>query len=402
MKTLKGFLLTVVAGVVALCAAPVVAQTPGATVSGHVQNAAGQPLTKGDVTFTKDRAVQPKDAKMLYTAPLDANGDYKIDNVAPGDYALYVQSEGKFIDHQDLSVKGPGNLKADFDMTRAEYLKGMTDEERKQLEEFKKKNSEATQANKVIANLNATLKSVRDDLHTPSPNFDKDEADMREATTAKPDESILWIQLGDVLAGKGDHLAADDKKAGKPAMSDDAVLKAYSDAVDAYKKGIDLNAASKKPNPADQAIAWSQMGNTLAREGKVSDAQAAYESAAKLEPTNAGMYYNNEAAVLYNAAQSNAALNDGVLAAAEKAIEADPKRPDPYYIKAQMLLQKATLDPKTQKLTTPPGCVDAYQAYLSLDPNGKYSASVKEVLASLGEKIDTHYRAPGASTHGKH
>jgi tetratricopeptide (TPR) repeat protein len=394
MKTLKGFLLTVVAVVMAMCAAPVVAQT-GATVHGHVQNAAGQPISKGDVVFTKDRAAQPKDAKFAYTAAIDANGDYKQADVAPGDYFVYVRTDGKFIDRMDLSVKGPGDQKLDFDMTRPEYLKNMSEEDRKALEEYKKKNAAASEANKVIANLNATLKAVREDLKAPTPNYDKDEADMRQATQAKPDESILWIQLGDVLAAKGDHMAAEDKKSGKPAMSDPDVLKVYSDAVDSYKKGIDLNAASKKPNPNDQAVAWSQMGNTLARQGKVTDAQSAYENAAKLEPASAGMFYNNEAAVLYNASQTNAALSDGVLAAAEKAIQADPKRPDPYYIKGQMLLQKATLDPKTQKLVTPPGCVEAYQQYLALDPNGKYASSVKEVLASLGEKIDTHYRAPG-------
>ena len=91
-------------------------------------------------------------------------------------------------------------------------------------------------------NLNATLSAVRADLKSPTPNYDKDEADMRQATTAKPDESILWIQLGDVLSAKGDHLAAEDKKAAKPAMSDPDVLLATDLGVrkSADRLGIDL------------------------------------------------------------------------------------------------------------------------------------------------------------------
>ncbi len=100
------------------------------------------------------------------------------------------------------------------------------------------------------------------------------------------------------------------------------------------------------------------------------------------------MYYNNEAAVLFNAGQ-----NDAALAAAEKAIVADPNRPDPYFIKGQVLIAKSTFDNKTQKLVAPPGCVDAYNKYLELAPNGSQANNVREVLQSLGEKIDTKYKA---------
>ena len=395
MKNLKRMLSAALAVVGLALGAPAVAQQPTASVHGHVQNAAGQPITKGDVGLTKNKSADQKDVKMDYTFPLDAQGNYSGKGIAPGDYFGYVTVDGKKIDRMDLVVKAGDDKTLDFDMTREEYVKNMTPEERKQIEEFKKKNAEATQANKVIANLNATLASVRTDLKTASPNFDKDVADMKSATDAKPEEGVLWMTYGDALAASADHKAGDDKKVGKPVQSDADVMKLYDDAVAAYKKGADLNAASKKPSPGDQAIAWSQAGNALAKEGKVDDARQAYEKAASLQPAQAGMFYNNEAAVLYNASQQNASLGEGALAAADKAIQAEPNRPDPYYIKGQILLQKATLDPKTQKLVTPPGCLDAYQAYLSLDPNGKYAASVKEVLASLGEKIDTHYRAPG-------
>jgi tetratricopeptide (TPR) repeat protein len=362
-----------------------------ASVHGHVTNPAGQPFTPGDVKFTKDKTVEFKDEKFTVTAPLDANGDYKATGVTPGDYFVYVMQDGKAVDRLELTVKAGDDKTLDFDMTRADYVKGMTDEQKKALEEYKKKNAEAVNTNKVIAQLNATLKTVRADLAAAAPtkaDVSADVTSMKQATDAKADVGLLWLTYGDALQAQGDHMAAEDKKAGKSPMSDDDVLKEYSDAVDAYKKGIDLDAQGKKPAPSDQAVGYNQMGNTLAKAGKSAEASAAFEGAVKIDPTKAGMYYNNEAAVLFNAGQ-----NDAALAAAEKAIVADPNRPDPYFIKGQVLIAKSTFDSKTQKLVAPPGCVDAYNKYLELAPNGSQANNVREVLQSLGEKIDTKYKA---------
>ena len=101
-------------------------------------------------------------------------------------------------------------------------------------------------------------------------------------------------------------------------------MKNYNDAIDAYKKGAELNAASKKPNPADQAAAWNGAGNALAKQGKPTDAAAAFENAVKAEPTNAGMFYGNEAAVLVNAGHGDAAA-----AAADKAMRRGPEPSGP-------------------------------------------------------------------------
>jgi tetratricopeptide (TPR) repeat protein len=100
------------------------------------------------------------------------------------------------------------------------------------------------------------------------------------------------------------------------------------------------------------------------------------------------MYYYNEAATLYNAGKLEEAA-----AAADKAIAADPKRADAYYIKAQSLIPKATVDPKTQKIVAPPGCVEAYQQYLELVPEGPRSDEVKGILAGIGAEVKSSYKA---------
>ena len=56
-----------------------------------------------------------------------------------------------------------------------------------------------------------------------------------------------------------------------------------------------------------------------------------------------------------------------------------------YYFKGQALVAKATVDPKTQKMILPPGCAEAYQKYLSLDPKGPYSADAKAILSAVGK-----------------
>jgi len=382
-------LLTATAVVAIGAAAPAIAQN--ATVHGKVLNPAGQPVTDGHVKFTKDITLPAKERKYINTVPTDAGGNYKAADVTPGDYIVVVEEQGKDVDYQQASLKANDDKTLDFDMTRPEYIKSMTPEQQKALEEYKKNASAAIDANKKIANLNATLASVRADLKAAQPtagDVSKDVGDMKSAVDAKPDESILWISYGNTLEAQGDHFAKADKDAHKPVSGDDDAMKNYNDAIDAYKKGADLNAASKKPNPADQAAAWNGAGNTLAKEGKPADAASAFENAVKAEPTNAGMFYGNEAAVLFNAGQTDAAA-----AAADKAIAADPNRPDPYFIKGQALIAKSTFDAKTQKIVPPPGCVDAYQKYLQLAPDGQHAGAVKEVLESLGEKVDTSYKA---------
>lgn len=390
MRTLRDSLLVMTAAVGMAWGLPAAAQT--ASVHGKVTNPAGEAWANVDVKFTKDKTAPPKDQKFLNDYKTDAQGNYSGKDLAPGDYAVFVVSADKRVDMQELSVKAGDDKTLDFDMTRAEYTKGMSEEEKKNLEEYKKKNAEAVAANKKIANLNQTLQAVRADLAKNGPpvygDVSKDVTDMKTAVDAKPDEGILWINYANALEAQGDHLAKADRDAHKPVSGDADAMKNYNDAVDAYKKGVDLNAASKKPSPQDQAAAWNGTGNVLAKEGKPKDAADAFENAVKIQPASAGMFYGNEAAVLFNAGQADAAA-----AAADKAIAADPNRPDPYFIKGQALIAKATFDAKTQKIVPPPGCVDAYQHYLSLAPEGPHAPAVKEVLTSLGEKIDTHYSA---------
>jgi len=344
-----------------ITAAP--AQAQGGSIHGHVQNAAGSPIGAGSVNMTTNQNPE-KDEKYKYSFPVDVQGDYKGSAIAPGTYIVVFYQDNKIVDYfRDVKILAGVDLLQDFDMTRKEFIDKMSPEDRRALEEYKRKNAEATAENAKINNLNALLIQARQ--QNKAGKFDEAMASMQKAVAIRPDEGLLWFELGDAQKG----------------------LKNYDDAIIAYKKTIDLDAASKKPSPSLEAATYNNLGDTYAKAGKPADAATAYEMAAKVDPAKAIMYYNNEAATLYNKGAYPEAL-----AAAEKAIAADPTKSMPYYIKAQVLVQNATVD-KSGKIVAPPGCAEAYQKYLELDPNGQYAADVQGILQSMGETIHSTFKA---------
>ena len=357
-----------------------------ASIHGHVNNAAGQPIKGATVRLTTDHFSDVKQAKWTYTFPVDDNGDYKGTGIAPETYLVVVYAQDVVVDYfKDQVFKAGEDKDVAFDMTRKDFIDKMTPEQKTALEEYKKKIAAAQQGNAKIQNLNALLKQARDD--NKAGNFDAAAKSMTDATVQAPTEAILWVTLGDAQLGQADAAAKAAKAAGKPATDPDVAQK-FSEAAASYKKAIDLNAASKKPSPETAAAAYNQMGQAYGRSGDAKDAADAYDNAAKADPPKAGMYLLNEAVTLYNAGK----IDDSAVAA-DKAIAADPNSANAYYIKGQSLVQKASVDSKTQKVTVPPGCVDAYQHYLAIAPDGPHAAEVKEVLTGIGEKVESNYKA---------
>jgi tetratricopeptide (TPR) repeat protein len=370
-------------GLVAFAPGRIHAQAP-ATIHGHVQNAAGQPVVQGEVRLSTDKNPSAANAKFEYTFPLDASGNYKGSVDKAGNYIAGVFVQGHSVDFMPAQVAAGDDKTVDFDMTRKEYIDKMSPADRQALEDFKKKNAETTQANSKIENLNNLLKESRTSMQAG--NYDVAVKDMTTATEAKPDEAILWDTLADAQLGQANAAA----KAAKDAKATDAsVPDKYAAAITSYQKAISLNAAAAKPSAELAAAADNQMGQAFGKEGKNKESAAAYDAAAVADPPKAGMYYYNEAATLFNGNDM-----DNAAAAADKAIAADPTKVEAYYIKGQALIQKATVDPKTEKITAPPECIAAYQKYLELAPTGPHAEEIKGILAGIGEPIKDTYKAP--------
>jgi tetratricopeptide (TPR) repeat protein len=366
-------------------ATPATPPAGGATIHGHVNNPAGQPLTSGEVRLSTDKNPSTAGAKFEYSFPIDSSGNYKGVVDKPANYIGAVFQQGKGVDYIPSPIAAGQDKQLDFDMSRKEYVDKMSPAEREQLEEFKKKNAEVTAANAKIENLNALLKSAR--AASKSGDYDTAVKNMSDATAAKPDEPILWDTLGDAQLGQATAAAktAHDAKTTDPSVADK-----YASAITSYQKAVTLNAALAKPNPELAAVADNQLGQAFAKIGKTKEAGDAYESAAKADPTKAATYYYNEAATLFNAND----MPDAAIAA-DKAIAADPTKVDAYYIKGQALIGNATVDPKTNKITAPPDCIAAYNKYLELAPTGPHAEEIKGILQGIGATVPENYKAPG-------
>jgi tetratricopeptide (TPR) repeat protein len=346
------------------------AQEQTGSIHGHIQSPVGTPITDGTVGLaTTGDASGLKNPK--YSFRTDANGDYKGSEIAPGSYTIFLRQPDtpadKVVDQfPEIKITAGADTLQDFDLTRPAYMATLSPEQRKLVEETRAKNASAMKENSVIKNLNGDLAKARED--DKAKNYADADALMTRDTQAKPDAAVLWLELGIAQSGE----------------------KKYDDATTSLQKAISLDAASKKPDPQIQGAAGNALGEVLASQGKTAEAQAAYEAAAKVNPSQAGMYYSNEAIILARTGNKDP---QATAAAADKAIAADPTKPTPYYIKGQALIGQATVDTKTGKYVMPPGCVEAYQKYLELAPDGPMAAEVKSILEGMGQTVKSSYKA---------
>jgi tetratricopeptide (TPR) repeat protein len=375
-------------------AAPPAAAGATGKVHGHVTNPTGEPQGAGSVSLSTDGG-----ATLKYTFPVDSSGNY-AGEAPPGTYmAVYRAPDtpaGKMVDDlPGVKVVAGQDVAADLDMSRQAYIDKMPEDQKKQLEELKKQNAEALKANAIINHLNADLKVVGQDkkdidaapqeaaqqlgASAQKADIDTKTAEIRTAkyadieslmtkdTEAMPTEALLWANLGYAQAGE----------------------KKYDDAITSYKKAIDLETASKKPRLEVIGVAQAGLGEVYARTGKVPEANAAYDAAAKADPTRAGLHLRNEAVIFFQEHNTAAQVD-----AANEAIKLDPNDAILYYIKGQGLIQNATIDPKTQRIVLPDECTAAYQKYLDLAPTGQFAEEVAGILQQAGQKVSSSYKAP--------
>jgi tetratricopeptide (TPR) repeat protein len=233
--------------------------------------------------------------------------------------------------------------------------------------------------------VNADLKTAR--TANQEKRFADAETLMLKDTAAKPNQPYLWIELG--LAQLGQKKYPEAEVSFKAALSGGDTAQKQAPVAGFYQEGkgtaahVAISTAPSTPDtkskPEIEGISLSSLGEIYVHTNRIPDAQAAFDKAASVNPPQAGFYYGNETVFLFQAGNTAAQLD-----AANKAIAADPARPRNYYFKAQALTTQATMDPKTNKLVLPPGCLDAYQKYLELDPNGQFAPDTKAILTAAG------------------
>jgi Flp pilus assembly protein TadD len=176
------------------------------------------------------------------------------------------------------------------------------------------------------------------------------QAAQKAASEKDPNQHLLWAKLGEAydVAGRNEEAA-----------------QAYQQAVNA------------KP---DDPGYYNNLGNVLARAGKIDEARAAYTKSAELDPTKAATAWRNFGISLYNANR----LGDAV-EPLQKSAELDPKNPQTWYLLGASLVYKMTVK-KVGDKDVPvfaPGTIEAYQKAVELDPNGIYGQQAKQGLEQL-------------------
>jgi tetratricopeptide (TPR) repeat protein len=149
----------------------------------------------------------------------------------------------------------------------------------------------------------------------------------------------------------------------------------YADSIESYQRAIDL--AGKNASPAAIGQMYVTIGNANLKLKKNDAAIAAYTKAAALDPNPAVAYFNL-CAVMFNMGQPAAKT----VVYCDKAIAADPKKADAYFIKGSSLYGEGAID-KSNKFVPPPGSVEALKQYLILAPGGPHTQDVKAMLDAL-------------------
>jgi tetratricopeptide (TPR) repeat protein len=380
--------LLLLSGFVLLVASSAWAQVT--TLEGDVKDEKNQPVPKALVKLERT------DIKGHYQVKSDKKGHWFYTGLPLGTYNITCEVNGQVVDKvEGVKSKYGESTTVDFNTGRGkmaqaaaqkaaetgeltkDQARGMTPEQKKQFEEAAKKQSEQMKKNKALNDAfnagQAALKAAPTepdpakkaaDYQTAIDNFNK-------AGEIDPSQVAVWNSLGEAYAGLAGTQKGDEKN------------KSYDAAIAAYNKSLALK-------PGDASV-YNQIGNIYGAEKKIPEATEALNKAAQSDPAMAAKAYYNMGANLVNSGQSDQAVEFF-----QKAIQADPNYADAHYQLGICLMGKAQVDNKTGKITPPEGTAEQFQKYLELKPDGPYAQPSKDMLAQLGQTVQTKVTVPSA------
>lgn len=355
-------------------------------IHGRVINYTGQPQPAGLICLSIDNGVT-----VAYTFPVDAHGNYAGEAPAATYTLVYRMPDtppSLWIDAiNNITITAGKDLEQNDDMSRQSFIDELPDEQKKELEDLKKHNAAAQNQEQLVKTINTDMKVVAQYLK---------DADDARATAARElgktaDPAQIDTKAAEIKSskyGEAESITLKDLTAIKESgLNPDATtlwenlgraqigLKKYEEAEKSYKHLLEVQASEGNAKPVVQAFANAGLGEIYARTGKSSEAAKAYDLAARLDAAHAGLFLKNEALIFLQAGDAEAQV-----AAAEKAIKAEPKDPTPYFVKANGLLKASGVDAASKHIDLPPGCAEAYQKYLTLAPAGPYAAEAHSML----------------------
>ena len=308
-----------------------------------------------------------------YDAKTDAQGEYALRNLRAGVYTVTITTFPAPNEKQPpvpmgkLKVTSGEEVKADMNFKDIMSKQGTEAAEKVKKQDEEKQKFEGMKAHYAAgAAFLEQERKAKEDVSKATPDqrdaakqnlkdlSDKAAGEFQAAQKAAaekdPNQHLLWAKLGEAydVAGRNDEAA-----------------QAYQQAVLA------------KP---DDPGYYNNLGNVLARAGKIDDARAAYTKSAELDPTKAATAWRNFGISLYNANRGADAIEP-----LQKSAELDPKSAQTWYLLGACLIYKMTVKKVGDKDVPEfaPGTIEAYQKAVELDPNGPFGQQAKEGLAQL-------------------
>jgi len=356
-------LATVLMAALASLFAPRAAAQAG-SVSGTILDVAGKPWVEVVI-----RAVSDQGAKQ--ETKTDSAGKFSFPNLRSGIYSIFVvfppPNDKQAPYEAKVRVQSGEDAKVDLNFKDIVAKQGSEAQEQVKKAEEAKQKFEGLKAHFTAGN--ALLEQER----TAKADLQKATADQRDAAKQKltdlsdqaakefqaaqqaapekdPNLHLVWAKLGEAY-----DIAGRNEEAGQ-----------------AYQQAI-----NSKP---DVPGYYNNLGNVLARLGKIDEAKAAYTKSAELDPPNAATAWRNFGISLYNANR----LGDAV-EPLQKSADLDPKNPQTWYLLGASLVYKMTLKKVGDKQVPEfaPGTIEAYQKAIELDPNGPFGAQAKAGLEQL-------------------
>jgi tetratricopeptide (TPR) repeat protein len=334
------------------------------SISGTILDVTGKPWV--DVVI---RAVSDQGAKQ--ETKTDSAGKFSFPNMRSGIYSVFLvfpppnDKQAPF--ESKVRVQSGEDAKVDLNFKDIVAKQGSEAQEQVKKNEEAKQKFEGMKAHFTAGNaILEQERTAKADLQKATPDqrdaakqkladlSDQAAKEFQASQQAAPEKDanmhLIWAKLGETydIAGRNEEAA-----------------QAYQQAINA------------KP---DAPGYYNNLGNVLARLGKIDEAKAAYTKSAELDPANAATAWRNFGISLYNANR----LGDAV-EPLQKSAELDPKSAQTWYLLGASLVYKMTLKKVGDKQVPEfaPGTIEAYQKAVELDPNGPFGAQAKAGLEQL-------------------